>query len=103
MRSQTQEGKNNLEGYLGLKLPGKVKAFMWRTCKNILPTNYFLRCRKVSMVDECVLCGKIESSGHALWDGWMVEAVWKEIELLLPRLSHPHHKFIDVFWKIWED
>lgn len=55
------------------------------------------------MVDECVMCGKIESSGHALWDCWMAKAVWKETKLLLPRLSHSHREFIDMIWKIWED
>ena len=55
------------------------------------------------MVDECVHCGLIESSRHALWDCWMAEAVWKESNLLLPRLSHPHRNFYDVIWKIWEE
>lgn len=33
----------------------------------------------------------------------MVEAVWKETKMPLPRLSHPQHDFIDVIWKIWKD
>ena len=79
-----------------LNCPSKVKLFMWRACKNIFPTNYCLWRRKVSTDDECVLCGLSESSGHALWDCWMTEAVWKETKLLLPRVSHPHREFIDV-------
>ena len=86
-----------------LNCPSKVKCFLWRACKNILPTNYCLWRRKVSMVDECVHCWLIESSRHALWDCWMAEAVWKESNLLLPRLSHPHRNFYDVIWKIWEE
>ena len=65
-----------------LNCPSKVKFFLWRACKNILPTNYCLWRWKVSMVDECVHCGLIESSRHALWDCWMAEAVWKESNLL---------------------
>ena len=72
---------------------------MWRACKNILPTNYCLSLRKVTMADECVLCGKVESSGHALWDYWLAEAVWKESKLSLPKFSNPHRDFIDVVWK----
>lgn len=55
------------------------------------------------MEDGCVLCGLAKSSGHALWDCWMAETVWKESKLLLPRLKHPQCEFIDVIWKIWED
>ena len=50
-----------------------------------------------------MLCGLSEFSGHALWDCWMAEVVWKETKMLLPRVSHPHREFIDVIWKIWED
>ena len=32
----------------GLKCPSKVRHFMWRACKNILPINYCLCLRKVS-------------------------------------------------------
>ena len=87
----------------GLKCPSKVKHFMWRACKNILPTNYCLCLRKVSKGDECGLCGLVESSGHALWDCWLADAVWKEAKISLPRTGHPHRDFIDVVWKLWEE
>ena len=76
---------------------------MWKACKNILPTNYCLSLRKVTMADECVLCGKVESSRHALCDCWLAEAVWKESKLSLPKFSNPHCDFIDVVWKFWKD
>ena len=87
----------------GLKCPSKVRHFMWRACKNILPTNYCLCLRKVSKGDKCRLCGMVESSGHALWDCWMAEAVWKEAKISLPRGCHSYLDFIDVVWKLWED
>ena len=87
----------------GLNCPNKVKMFMWRACKNILPTNYCLWRRKVSTNDECVFCGVSESSSHALWDCWMAEAVWKETKMVLPKVCHPNREFIDVIWKGWED
>lgn len=63
----------------GLNCPSKVQHFMWKSCKNILPTNYNLSLCKVNMVDECVLCGKVESSGHALWDCWLAMFVEQAI------------------------
>ena len=57
----------------------------------------------MSMDDECVFCGVSESLGHALWDCWMVEAVWKETKMVLPKVCHPNREFIDVIWKGWED
>nr|XP_023925843.1 uncharacterized protein LOC112037261 [Quercus suber] len=55
------------------------------------------------MVDDCVLCGKVESSGYTLWDCWLAKTVWKESKLPLPKFSNPHCDFIDLVWKFWED
>ena len=55
----------------------------------------------MSTEDNCLFCGLSESSGHALWDCWVAEAVWKESLLSLPKVSHPNKDFIDVIWKIW--
>ena len=41
-----------------LNCPSKIKHFMWRSCKNILPTNHCLRNRKIVMEEDCVLVGK---------------------------------------------
>ena len=76
---------------------------MWRACKNILPTNLCLCLRKVSDVDECGLWGMVESSGHALWDCWLANAVWKEAKISLPKGCQPYRDFIDVVWKFWEE
>lgn len=53
--------------------------------------------------DECGLCGKVESSGHALWDCWTAEAVWKEAKIYLQGGCIPHRDFMDVVWQFWED
>ena len=87
----------------GLKCPSKVRHFMWRACKNILPTNLCLCIRKVSIGDECGLCRMVKSSGHALWGCWLADAVWKEARISLPRGCQPYRDFIDVVWKFWEE
>ena len=33
----------------------------------------------------------------------MAEAVWKETKMVLPKVCHPNHDFIDVIWKGWVD
>ena len=101
--SNLRRKKKFWKAILGLNCLSKVKLFMWRACKNILPTNYCLWRRKVSTNDECVFCGLSESLGHALWDCWMAEAVWKETKMVLPKACHPNCEFIDVIWKGWED
>lgn len=46
-----------------LNYPNKIKHFMWRACKNILPTNHLLTTRKVTSEDGCMLCEDYESQG----------------------------------------
>ena len=87
----------------GLNCPSKVKQFMWRACKNTLPTNYSLKLKRIPMEDACGVCGKVKSSGHALWDCEVAEAVWRESKLTLPKFRSPLRDFLDVVWKIWED
>ncbi|XP_065626609.1 uncharacterized protein LOC136066360 [Quercus suber] len=55
------------------------------------------------MEDACVACGKVESSGHALWDCEVARAIWRESKLSLPNFRSPLCDFMDVVWKIWVD
>ena len=57
----------------------------------------------MSKDDRCGLCGLVESSGHALWECCMAEAVWKEAKLTVQGGCHSHRDFIDVVWKVWEN
>ncbi|XP_075669695.1 uncharacterized protein LOC142639391 [Castanea sativa] len=84
----------------GIQCQNRVKHFLWRACKNILPTNYNLKLRKVAIEDKCALCGKSESSGHILWGCKFVVDVWKETRLKLPRFQNLQHDFINVVWRL---
>ncbi|KAL0014096.1 hypothetical protein SO802_001165 [Lithocarpus litseifolius] len=55
-----------------LNCPNKIKHFLWRACKEILPTNYRLAVRK------------------------------REVGLGLPRLNQPMRDFVDVVWAVME-
>ena len=76
---------------------------MWRACKNTLPTNYSLKLKRIPVEDACGVCGKVESSGHALWDCEVAKAVWRESKLSFPKFHSPLRDFLDLVWKIWED
>ena len=86
-----------------LECPSKIKYFLWRACKNILPTNYCLARRKVAKWDGCAWCGEKESSSHVLWDCKAATEVWKGLGFNLPRWKNNHRDFIDVFWKLKEE
>ena len=49
-----------------LDCPNKIKHFMWRACKNILPTRNRLKVKGVGCEDCGALCGSSETLGHIL-------------------------------------
>ena len=57
----------------------------------------------MSKDDRCGLCGLVESSGHALLECCMAEAVWKKAKFTVKGGCHSHWDFIDVVWKVWEN
>lgn len=85
-----------------LNCPNKIKHFLWRACREILPTNYRLAARRVSNNDRCGFCGECESSAHILWDCKVTVEVWREVDLGLPRLNQPMRDFVDVVWAVME-
>lgn len=49
-------------------IPNKIKHFIWRSCKNTLPTRRNLVKKKVVANDICELCRMEPEDGiHALW------------------------------------
>ena len=55
--------------FWALKVPPKVRTFVWRACSKILPTRENLHRRKVMVDPPCeICCQKPESVGHLLWE-----------------------------------
>ncbi|KAL5756141.1 hypothetical protein ACOSQ2_020887 [Xanthoceras sorbifolium] len=56
-------------GFLwGLNIPAKVRMFVWRACRNLLPTRSLLAARRVPGGAGCPLCGAaVDSVLHSLW------------------------------------
>ncbi|XP_012853800.1 PREDICTED: uncharacterized protein LOC105973324 [Erythranthe guttata] len=103
-----------------VKVPPKIKVFLWYACWGILPTNAELRRRKIIHSPECPRCGSpVESIMHALTEcGGMREvwesdpfrleledysSVWKWIEKLQSKLREELFLLaVVVMWKGWE-
>ena len=84
-----EDETNNLEahrnfwkGIWKLKVPGKIKHFLWKSCTNPLPTKVNLLKRTILQEDVCHLCSKnSEDVLHALWGcekgpSSLAEEVW---------------------------
>lgn len=67
-----------------LDCPNKVKHFMWRASKNILPTKWRLKARGIGEGISCDVCGESETSGHVLWGCKTAKEVWGATKLKLP-------------------
>lgn len=104
-----------------LKLPPKIRIFLWRACANILPTKVALFRRHIAANPYCDRCGlEVESLTHALFvcrdsqDIWRGEpfklrpfetqtSMWTVMEEI--RQSTTHEAFMDALvlcWKLCE-
>uniref|UniRef100_A0A7N2LZ18 Reverse transcriptase zinc-binding domain-containing protein n=1 Tax=Quercus lobata TaxID=97700 RepID=A0A7N2LZ18_QUELO len=67
-------------GIWKLKIPGKVKHYLWKAYSNTLPTKQNLQKRKILNDSTFHLYSKEnESSMHALWDCEKIQEVWSHI------------------------
>ncbi|XP_050249079.1 uncharacterized protein LOC126696367 [Quercus robur] len=60
--------RNFWKGVWKLKVPGKIKHFLWKSCTNSLPTKENLRKRTIIQENVCHLgSDHLEDVKHALW------------------------------------
>ena len=85
-----------------LKCPNKIKQFMWRSCRDILPTKHRLKARGIHIEDECDQCGLSESTRHIFWGCKLAAKVWGASRLKLPAIPKQPHEFLDLVWEIRE-
>lgn len=58
-----------LERYLGTSVPNKVRNFLWRACKEAIPTKESLCQGRIFLEDNCEYCdNSSEDVLHALWN-----------------------------------
>ena len=71
-------GGSHWSGVWKLKIPGKIKHFLWRACTDSLPTKLNLWRRKITAGLECEVCNSNpKNTIHALWDYEETRAVWE--------------------------
>ena len=64
-----------------LRMPNKIKNFVWRACNEVLPTKMNLHHRHVTDLDICDLCGEFpEDTIHAIWTCKEVAGVWSSLD-----------------------
>ncbi|KAK9998542.1 hypothetical protein SO802_018145 [Lithocarpus litseifolius] len=103
----------------GLNVPNKVRNFMWRACKESIPTMHNLLKRKILNEDRCEQCGvESETTAHALWNCSTSDEIWESTPgfkdrsqlgassiMDLINLTHEKRKNVDllamVMWTIW--
>ena len=75
--SNSTATKDLWSGIWKLKVPGKIKHFLWRACTNCLPTKANLVKRKIVTNSICHRCGRCEETTmHALWSCEAIKLVW---------------------------
>ena len=80
-----------------LKLPNKIKIFMWRACHNILPTSENLVRRRVIDDSTCELCQReMESVLHVLWECNVAMHVWTGSSKRIHKCGGSHNSFMQL-------
>ena len=63
-----------------IRVPPKIKHFMWRSATDSLPTKQNIACRKIPIDETCSLCDdQQETSMHVIWLCDQAKAVWKSV------------------------
>ena len=64
-----------------MQAPPKIKNFLWRACRNVLPTKQALMRRKILEDLICERCKRVvRDSVHALWSCLELDVVWADQE-----------------------
>ena len=85
-----------------LHFPNKIRNFIWRACKDILPTKTKLRDCKIPVEMECDLCEGVETASHTFWSCDIAAAVWQMANVKAPGLMANPPNFMDLFWCVME-
>ena len=100
--SSTGSGGSGLwKGIWKLKVPGKLKHFLWKACTDSLPTKTNLLKRKIIAEPTCHLYGRCsEDVKHALWECEAVKIVWDREFSWVNRFEAANGSFLDLMERI---
>lgn len=84
-----------------IQVPHKVRHFVWRACRDILPTNYNLKSRKILTEDVCAECNlDSKTIGHVFWSYLRAQRIWTCSGLFQFGFNRLFHTFMDLLWKL---
>ena len=74
----------------------KIRNFIWRACRNILPTQTKLFDKKISSSFSCQWCeDELETSDHILWQCEFAQRVWSASSVKIPSGVNVNMTFMD--------
>ena len=63
-----------------LRIPGKVKHFLWQACSEALPTKHNLYKKKIINNQLCNFCERaVETTSHVLWACPYANGMWSKM------------------------
>lgn len=79
-----------------LRLPPKIRIFMWKASRDFIPTEVNLMSHHISIIGQCSLCRfHCASTSHCLIFCNAVKHVWKKTSFWGCLKSHSNAKFLD--------
>ena len=99
--------KHFWKGVWRLRVPNKIKHFIWRGCNDALPTMSNLFRQLITSSDKCELCQLCpEDPLHAIWSCKDVESTWSSVQCFHQSSAPQPLNFCDLltrFLQIQED
>jgi|UniRef100_A0A2N9ED81 hypothetical protein len=81
-----------------LKIPAKVRHFLWRACHEALPTRTNLHFRHVIPDPRCANCNEVnETVLHALWQCKQIREIWIAVPWSSSMLQNQYLNFMELF------
>jgi ribonuclease HI len=94
--SNVREVENGWTSIWRVKVPSKLKVFLWRLARQSLPTGDVLHHRNMAPQSNCAICGEEDSWRHSLVECHHARSVWalasEEISDFVYNLQEPHSK-----------
>ena len=82
----------------------KVRLFIWKACKNIIPTQTNLFDRRISNTYTCLWCSEeAETCDHVLWRCEFVQRIWRECPVNFPAAFDVSMSFADFIIVVFEN
>nr|XP_023916886.1 uncharacterized protein LOC112028429 [Quercus suber] len=84
-----------------MQVPHKIHHFVWRACRDVLPTKQNLLKRKIIQEEVYERCKEApETVGHVLWEGRRAREAWECSKLVFRPTNGVNLSFQDIIWSM---